>query len=142
MTRSFVDYQVFLQSNSHARFTPRAVARIMHGIASPAYPYTIWGKTHFWYDEFYFYSMFLNTWWYKMNCVAFMQYQYVNLTPVISLSKPLSGFLFKVLVLVCNKRGNSSEQFPFFHFSTPIFAEGSMFIRRWLSTYFISFISC
>lgn len=42
------DIKVFLQSNSHARFTPRAVARVMHGIASPAYPYTIWGKTHFW----------------------------------------------------------------------------------------------
>jgi hypothetical protein len=70
ITCSFGDFQVFLQSNSHARFTPRAVARVMHGIASPAYPYTIWGKTHFWYGEF-FYSMFLNTCWYEMNCVIF-----------------------------------------------------------------------
>lgn len=42
------DIKVFLQSNTHARFTPRAVARVMHGIASPAYPYATWGKTHFW----------------------------------------------------------------------------------------------
>ncbi|XP_014505668.1 ATP-dependent DNA helicase Q-like 5 isoform X3 [Vigna radiata var. radiata] len=42
------DIKVFLQSNSQARFTPRAVARIMHGIASPAYPSTTWSKTHFW----------------------------------------------------------------------------------------------
>ncbi|KAL3020249.1 hypothetical protein AAZX31_05G134600 [Glycine max] len=42
------DLKVFLQSNSHARFTPRAVARVMHGIASPAYPSTAWSKTHFW----------------------------------------------------------------------------------------------
>ncbi|KAL5552486.1 hypothetical protein UlMin_039887, partial [Ulmus minor] len=42
------DIKVFPQSNSHAKFTPRAVARIMHGIASPAYPSTYWSKTHFW----------------------------------------------------------------------------------------------
>ncbi|XP_042506131.1 ATP-dependent DNA helicase Q-like 5 isoform X2 [Macadamia integrifolia] len=42
------DIKVFLQSNSHVKFTPRAVARIMHGIGSPAYPPTIWSKTHFW----------------------------------------------------------------------------------------------
>ncbi|XP_031268019.1 ATP-dependent DNA helicase Q-like 5 [Pistacia vera] len=42
------DIKVFLQSNSHTKFTPRAVARIMHGIASPAYPSTTWSKTHFW----------------------------------------------------------------------------------------------
>ncbi|KAL5717723.1 DNA helicase [Ranunculus cassubicifolius] len=42
------DIKVFLKSNSHAKFTPRAVARIMHGIPSPAYPNTIWSKTHFW----------------------------------------------------------------------------------------------
>ncbi|KAL5760106.1 hypothetical protein ACOSQ2_018944 [Xanthoceras sorbifolium] len=42
------DIKVFLQSNLQAKFTPRAVARIMHGIASPAYPSTIWSKTHFW----------------------------------------------------------------------------------------------
>ncbi|GAV85456.1 DEAD domain-containing protein/Helicase_C domain-containing protein, partial [Cephalotus follicularis] len=42
------DIKVFLQSNSHTKFTPRAVARIMHGIASPAYPSTTWSKSHFW----------------------------------------------------------------------------------------------
>jgi len=47
----FGSQQVFLQSNSQARFTPRAVARVMHGIASPAYPSTVWSKTHFWYIQ-------------------------------------------------------------------------------------------
>ncbi|KAJ6981357.1 hypothetical protein NC653_024686 [Populus alba x Populus x berolinensis] len=42
------DIKVFLQGNSQAKFTPRAIARIMHGIASPAYPSTTWSKTHFW----------------------------------------------------------------------------------------------
>ncbi|XP_057496147.1 ATP-dependent DNA helicase Q-like 5 [Actinidia eriantha] len=42
------DVKVFLQSNSQAKFTPRAIARIMHGIASPAYPSATWSKTHFW----------------------------------------------------------------------------------------------
>ncbi|KAF3431093.1 hypothetical protein FNV43_RR25823 [Rhamnella rubrinervis] len=42
------DIKVFLQGNSQVKFTPRAVARIMHGIASPAYPSAIWSKTHFW----------------------------------------------------------------------------------------------
>ncbi|XP_038702862.1 ATP-dependent DNA helicase Q-like 5 isoform X2 [Tripterygium wilfordii] len=42
------DIKVFLQSNSQAKFTPRAIARILHGIASPAYPSTTWSKTHFW----------------------------------------------------------------------------------------------
>nr|XP_048318330.1 ATP-dependent DNA helicase Q-like 5 isoform X1 [Ziziphus jujuba var. spinosa] len=42
------DIKVFLQGNSQAKFTPRAVARIMHGIGSPAYPSTVWSKTHFW----------------------------------------------------------------------------------------------
>ncbi|XP_048135916.1 ATP-dependent DNA helicase Q-like 5 isoform X3 [Rhodamnia argentea] len=42
------DIKVFLQSNSQAKFTPRAVARILHGISSPAYPSMIWGRTHFW----------------------------------------------------------------------------------------------
>ncbi|KAG8640021.1 ATP-dependent DNA helicase Q-like 5 isoform X3 [Manihot esculenta] len=42
------DIKVFLQSNSQAKFTPRAIARIMHGIPSPAYPSTTWSKTHFW----------------------------------------------------------------------------------------------
>lgn len=42
------DIKVFLQSNSQAKFTPRAVARILHGISSPAYPAMSWGRTHFW----------------------------------------------------------------------------------------------
>ncbi|KAG5236488.1 ATP-dependent DNA helicase family protein [Salix suchowensis] len=42
------DIKVFLQGNSQAKFTPRAIARIMHGIASPAYPSTTWSRTHFW----------------------------------------------------------------------------------------------
>ncbi|KAI3795153.1 hypothetical protein L1987_37801 [Smallanthus sonchifolius] len=42
------DIKVFLQSNSHAKFTPRAIARIMHGIPSPAFPSSTWCKTHFW----------------------------------------------------------------------------------------------
>ncbi|KAI3720392.1 hypothetical protein L6452_21308 [Arctium lappa] len=42
------DIKVFLQSNSHAKFTPRAIARIMHGIATPAFPSSIWSRTHFW----------------------------------------------------------------------------------------------
>ncbi|GMH01518.1 hypothetical protein Nepgr_003357 [Nepenthes gracilis] len=42
------DIKVFLQNNSQAKFTPRAVARIMHGIGSPAYPSATWSKTHFW----------------------------------------------------------------------------------------------
>ncbi|CAH1417293.1 unnamed protein product [Lactuca virosa] len=42
------DIKVFLQSNSHTKFTPRAIARIMHGIASPSFPSSTWSKTHFW----------------------------------------------------------------------------------------------
>ncbi|KAK9050905.1 hypothetical protein SSX86_027530 [Deinandra increscens subsp. villosa] len=42
------DIKVFLQSNSHAKFTPRAIARIMHGIPSPTFPSSTWSKTHFW----------------------------------------------------------------------------------------------
>ncbi|KAJ6771511.1 ATP-DEPENDENT DNA HELICASE Q4 [Salix koriyanagi] len=45
------DIKVFLQGNSQAKFTPRAIARIMHGIASPAYPSTTWSRTHFWYPK-------------------------------------------------------------------------------------------
>ncbi|KAJ8439171.1 hypothetical protein Cgig2_027097 [Carnegiea gigantea] len=41
-------YNFFGKSNTGAKFTPRAVARIMHGIASPAYPSANWSKTHFW----------------------------------------------------------------------------------------------
>ncbi|XP_071929022.1 ATP-dependent DNA helicase Q-like 5 isoform X2 [Coffea arabica] len=43
------DIKVFLQSHSQAKFTPRAVARIMHGLASPAFPSATWLRTHFWY---------------------------------------------------------------------------------------------
>ncbi|KAK4357596.1 hypothetical protein RND71_023206 [Anisodus tanguticus] len=42
------DIKVFLQCNSHAKFTPRAIARILHGIASPAFPSSVWSRTHFW----------------------------------------------------------------------------------------------
>ncbi|KAK3144429.1 hypothetical protein QOZ80_4AG0312930 [Eleusine coracana subsp. coracana] len=42
------DIKVFLQSNSFAKCTPRAVARIMHGISSPAFPSATWSKNHFW----------------------------------------------------------------------------------------------
>ncbi|KAG9446654.1 hypothetical protein H6P81_012782 [Aristolochia fimbriata] len=42
------DIKVFLQSNSHTKFTPRAVARIMHGVSSPAFPSAAWSKSHFW----------------------------------------------------------------------------------------------
>lgn len=42
------DIKVFLQSNSTTSFTSRAIARIFHGISSPAYPYTVWSQNHFW----------------------------------------------------------------------------------------------
>lgn len=42
------DIKVFLKSNSHAKFTPRAMARIMHGLGSPAFPSATWSKCHFW----------------------------------------------------------------------------------------------
>ncbi|KAK3040803.1 hypothetical protein RJ639_029147 [Escallonia herrerae] len=51
---SFFLLKVFLQSNSQAKFTPRAISRIMHGIASPAYPSATWSKTHFWYHRILF----------------------------------------------------------------------------------------
>ncbi|KAL0421529.1 UNVERIFIED_CONTAM: ATP-dependent DNA helicase Q-like 5 [Sesamum latifolium] len=41
------DIKVFLQSNSQAKFTPRAVARILHGLSSPAFPAATWSRTHF-----------------------------------------------------------------------------------------------
>ncbi|KAL9267198.1 ATP-dependent DNA helicase Q-like 5-like protein [Drosera capensis] len=44
----FPQCQVFLQGNSHAKLTPRAVARIMHRTGSPAYPSATWSKSHFW----------------------------------------------------------------------------------------------
>ncbi|KAL0357795.1 UNVERIFIED_CONTAM: ATP-dependent DNA helicase Q-like 5 [Sesamum calycinum] len=46
------DIKVFLQSNSQAKFTPRAVARILHGLSSPAFPAAIWSRTHFWLTVF------------------------------------------------------------------------------------------
>ncbi|XP_073036687.1 ATP-dependent DNA helicase Q-like 5 [Primulina eburnea] len=42
------DVKVFLRSNSHAKFTPRAIARIFHGLSSPAFPSATWSRTHFW----------------------------------------------------------------------------------------------
>lgn len=42
------DIKVFLQSNTEMDFTPRAIARIMHGLSSPAYPAAIWSRNHFW----------------------------------------------------------------------------------------------
>ncbi|KAL3835665.1 hypothetical protein ACJIZ3_010401 [Penstemon smallii] len=42
------DIKVFLRSNSQAKFTPRAIARILHGLASPAFPSATWSRTHFW----------------------------------------------------------------------------------------------
>ncbi|XP_072955361.1 ATP-dependent DNA helicase Q-like 5 [Typha angustifolia] len=42
------DIKVFLQSNSSLKFTPRAVARIMYGISSPAFPSATWCRSHFW----------------------------------------------------------------------------------------------
>ncbi|XP_047957839.1 ATP-dependent DNA helicase Q-like 5 isoform X3 [Salvia hispanica] len=42
------DTKVFLQSNAQAKFTPRAIARIFHGLGSPAFPSAIWSRTHFW----------------------------------------------------------------------------------------------
>ncbi|KAI3467672.1 hypothetical protein Pfo_024335 [Paulownia fortunei] len=44
------DIKVFLQSNAQAKFTPRAVARILHGLVSPAFPSATWSRTHFWYS--------------------------------------------------------------------------------------------
>ncbi|XP_073059214.1 ATP-dependent DNA helicase Q-like 5 [Primulina eburnea] len=42
------DVKVFLQSNSQTKFTPRAIARIFHGLSSPAFPSATWSRTHFW----------------------------------------------------------------------------------------------
>ena len=41
--------QVFLKTHENTSFTGRAVARIFHGLWSPAYPYAAWCKNHFWY---------------------------------------------------------------------------------------------
>ncbi|KAH6797784.1 DEAD/DEAH box RNA helicase family protein [Perilla frutescens var. hirtella] len=42
------DVKVFLQSNAQAKFTPRAIARVFHGLGSPAFPSATWSRTHFW----------------------------------------------------------------------------------------------
>ncbi|CAI8605324.1 unnamed protein product [Vicia faba] len=43
-----LDGLVFQQSNSHSRFTPRVVVKVMHIIASPAY---LINNTHVWVFE-------------------------------------------------------------------------------------------
>ncbi|KAJ6898409.1 hypothetical protein NC652_025046 [Populus alba x Populus x berolinensis] len=40
--------KVFLQGNSQAKFTPRAIAKNNAWHCYPAYQYTTWSKTHFW----------------------------------------------------------------------------------------------
>lgn len=40
--------QVFLKTHENKNFNGRAVARIFHGLWSPAYPYAAWCKNHFW----------------------------------------------------------------------------------------------
>ncbi|CAM6092984.1 unnamed protein product [Calypogeia fissa] len=49
-SRSFVraDIKVFLKSARNPLMTGRAVARIFHGLWSPAFPYSDWAKSHFW----------------------------------------------------------------------------------------------
>ncbi|KAG0562918.1 hypothetical protein KC19_9G182700 [Ceratodon purpureus] len=49
-TSSFLraDIKVFLKTHENTSFTGRAVARIFHGLWSPAYPYAAWCKNHFW----------------------------------------------------------------------------------------------
>ncbi|KAL3690660.1 hypothetical protein R1sor_004311 [Riccia sorocarpa] len=42
------DIKDFLRSNKHASLTGRAVARIFHGIWSPAFPYFDWSGNHAW----------------------------------------------------------------------------------------------
>ncbi|MCO5603070.1 hypothetical protein L7F22_057214 [Adiantum nelumboides] len=42
------DIKVFLQNNSTSSFTSRAIARIFHGIRSPAFPSNLWSQNHFW----------------------------------------------------------------------------------------------
>jgi len=62
-----VSKQVFLQSNRQAKFTPRAIARIMHGVGSPAFPNSVWSKTHFWYIHHHQLNQAMQVivwWWY------------------------------------------------------------------------------
>ncbi|XP_024388003.1 ATP-dependent DNA helicase Q-like 5 [Physcomitrium patens] len=49
-TSSFLkaDIKVFLKTHENKNFNGRAVARIFHGLWSPAYPYAAWCKNHFW----------------------------------------------------------------------------------------------
>ncbi|EPS58227.1 hypothetical protein M569_16589, partial [Genlisea aurea] len=42
------DIKVFVNSNGHSKLNPRAVARILHGLGSPAFPSSTWSRTHFW----------------------------------------------------------------------------------------------
>eukprot|EP00271_Cylindrocystis_brebissonii_P022403 TRINITY_DN8616_c0_g1_i1.p1 TRINITY_DN8616_c0_g1~~TRINITY_DN8616_c0_g1_i1.p1 ORF type:complete len:420 (-),score=74.45 TRINITY_DN8616_c0_g1_i1:573-1799(-) len=42
------DIKVFLRGQRHIPLTGRAVARIFHGLWSPAFPYAAWAKTPFW----------------------------------------------------------------------------------------------
>ncbi|KAI5058341.1 hypothetical protein GOP47_0026511 [Adiantum capillus-veneris] len=53
------DIKVFLQKNPTSRFTSRAIARIFHGIPSPAFPSNLWSQNHFWgrYTDTDFYAI-------------------------------------------------------------------------------------
>eukprot|EP00897_Mesotaenium_endlicherianum_P008548 jgi/Mesen1/7721/ME000407S06946 len=42
------DIKVFLRCHPQVMLTGRAVARIFHGLWSPAYPYATWSNDHFW----------------------------------------------------------------------------------------------
>lgn len=37
-----------MRASTHVPLTGRAIARIFHGLWSPAYPYQDWSKNHFW----------------------------------------------------------------------------------------------
>ncbi|KAJ7562723.1 hypothetical protein O6H91_03G081900 [Diphasiastrum complanatum] len=42
------DIKVFLRSHPDENFSGRAIARIFHGLGSPAYPSANWSRNHFW----------------------------------------------------------------------------------------------
>ncbi|XP_078172709.1 DEAD/DEAH box RNA helicase family protein isoform X1 [Carex rostrata] len=42
------DMKSFLKNNSSVKLTPRALARIMHGIPSPAFPSSTWARNYLW----------------------------------------------------------------------------------------------
>ncbi|KAJ4790537.1 hypothetical protein LUZ62_041783 [Rhynchospora pubera] len=42
------DLKSFLKSNASVKLTPRALARIMHGIPSPTFPSSTWARNYFW----------------------------------------------------------------------------------------------